>query len=162
MLHRLKQKRARKSNIPPHLQSTHQGGFTLIEGLVAAMIVGLGFVGIYGLSSVAINSMHTSVIRQKLQLQANQILDIIDSDRVNIALYTMDLKTCVAAAGSDTWEIRKEEWCERLAAETGIAQDNDLRQITVDTQVDGNHLVTVELEAENGAITIVMRRSYGS
>ncbi len=148
---------------PTRERTQKSSGFTLVEALVATLIMTVGFVGTYTLVGVVQNSMQASVMRQKLQLQANQILDIIEVDVTNVDQYNnMDLKVCAPPPnGTQTVSLlRQYEWCQRLRDQTGAAGANDNRIITVTTLADGSKDVQVLLEGLGGTIQVVMKRVY--
>lgn len=141
----------------------HSAGLTLIEAVVATALLGIGFAGVYTISAVSMRSMDQAVARQKLQMQANQILDTIDSDIANIDSYTMQLTTCAAPApGAATSLVRQFEWCSRLTGEVGAAVGAEQRTVTVTTLADGRKVVHVLLESDNQRVQIVMKRIYDS
>lgn len=135
-------------------------GFSLLEALIATAIMGIGFVGVYTLAATAELSLRNSVTRQKLQMQADQILEVIESDLTNIDQYNMSLKACVAPDGTETYKVRRYEWCQRLTGEVGAAATNDTRSVAITTLADGRKVVSIVLESNNGGIQIVMKRVY--
>jgi len=135
-------------------------GFSLIEAMVATAIIGVGFVGTMTLTGVAQQSSNESILRQKLQMQANQILEIIESDIDNIDDYNLDLSECPASAGATTIEAREYEWCTRMENEAGAATANDTRTVTVTTLADGSKAVEILLEALGGRVQTIMKRVY--
>ncbi|MDB2415278.1 prepilin-type N-terminal cleavage/methylation domain-containing protein [Rickettsiales bacterium] len=139
-----------------------EDGMSLIEALVATAIVGIAFVGVYGLVAMSEKSMRESVAKQKLQMQANQIMDIIDGDVDNIDNYDgIDLTDCVDPAGAtDKYLVRSYEWCSRLEGEVGEAGDDDIRSIEIETLVDNRKVVHLQLETFGGTVQIVMKRVY--
>ena len=137
-----------------------ENGFSLIEAILASAIVGIGFVGVFTLTVFSERSIQESVAREKLQMQANQILEIIfESDQYN----NMDMTSCNAPDenATDTYIIRGYEWCTRLEGEVGSADTNDTRSISVITDAEGNKIVHIELETRNGEVQVVMNRSFG-
>jgi Tfp pilus assembly protein PilV len=137
-------------------------GLTLIEALLATALLGIGFSGVYTMTAVASKSADLTIARQEMQLQANQILDLIESDLSNIDQYIMTLETCVAPDQGDTekYQLRKYEWCSRLAGEVGVATASDTRSINVTTLADGRKVVHIILEAKSGNVQIVMKRVF--
>lgn len=143
------------------LPSTKQEGFTLIEALLATALLGIGFAGVYSMVSVSAQSMAHTVARQKLQMQADQILDIIESDLSNIDLYVKDLENCVDPNGApDTHLVRAYEWCSRMNTEVGATNPADERSVDVTTLADGRKVVHVLLEAYDGVVQVAMKRTY--
>lgn len=152
------------------LATASQKGFTLVEALVATLVISIGFAGCYTLVGYVQESTQSAIVRQKLQMQANQILDLIEADSTNISQYNnMNLKVCTVPNGGETVTsvLRKYEWCQRLTAEAHAPQTNDVRMITV-TQPTvavcpapcSTYYVQVLLESDNKEIQIVMKRQY--
>ena len=137
-------------------------GLSLVEALVATAIMAIGFTGVYTMVTVSAQSVQQSVARQKMQIQANQILDIIESDSSNIDFYTMGLTNCTPPPGGTTliYLIRGYEWCSRLSGEVGAATANDTRAITVTTLADQRRVVEVLLESNGGRVQVVMKRTF--
>ncbi len=135
-------------------------GFSLVESMVASAIIGIGFTGVFTLTAVSESFTQRTIAKQKLQMFANQILDVIATDTANIASYGFNLETCTAAADTSVYETRRFEWCTRLSDELGAAGTTNNRTITVTTSTDGRPAVHVLLESHAGAVQIVMRRTY--
>ena len=72
----------------------NQQGIALIEALVAAVIVGIGFVAVYGLASTSTRVLMSSIDREKQNMLANMIYEDLLTDTVNIDKYhNMDFKS---------------------------------------------------------------------
>jgi hypothetical protein len=96
-------------------------------------------------------------------VQANQILDLIETDTANIDSYdNLNLENCDAPAPGEVrvWVLRRYEWCARLRDEAGTVMANDTRSVDVTDTVDGYKAVQVLLEANNAAEQVVMKRVY--
>ena len=65
----------------------NQQGIALIEALVAAVIVGIGFVAVYGLASTSTRVLMSSIDREKQNMLANMIYEDLLTDTVNIDKY---------------------------------------------------------------------------
>ncbi len=143
--------------------TSSESGFTLVEALVATVIIGIGFAGTYTLTGIVKNSMQKAVIKQEMQLQANQILDLIETDLSNVDLYhNINLSNCTAPLPEDTekYQLRPYDWCLRLNDKVGPATVNDTRSLEVTTLADGCKVVHIVLEGSDGTIQIVMKRAY--
>lgn len=127
---------------------------------MATAIVGIGFVGVYTLAVMSELTLHRSVAKQKMQMQADQILATIEGDTDNIDQYTLTLTNCSAPEQTDTYLVRQYEWCRRLNAEVGTATNSDTRTITVTTLVDGRKVVSILLGSDSGNVQVVMKRVY--
>ncbi len=140
-------------------------GFSLIESLIATAIVGIGFVGVYSLVVLSEQFTKWAIARQKLQMIANQIIEVIDSDTSNIANYSINLATCVdPGAATDVYLLRGYEWCIRMEDELGTAGATDTRAITItaDSPVAGKTSILIVLEAYGAKAQIIMQRTYGT
>ena len=59
-------------------------GVGIIECLVAAVVVGIGFVAVYGLSTASTNVLMSSIEREKANMLSNMIFEDILTDTANI------------------------------------------------------------------------------
>ena len=141
-------------------------GFTLIEALVSSAVFGIGFVGVYTIVAVSEQIMVKSAQKQKVQMIADQMLDIMATDTANIDSYGMDLSACTVPVTTDQWDVRGYEWCIRLNSEIGPVTANDDRSITIGSITDvtdprlGLRTVTILLEGNNEKVQIVMKRTF--
>ncbi len=154
---------SRRSHIAPLRGGTGKSaGFTLVEALVTTVIVGIAFTGVYSLTMLSRYHMQDSVARQKLQIQADQMLAVIESDLANIAQYNLNMANCVAPGVGVTTKsvVQPYEWCRRMNGEVGNAGANDTRSVQVTVLGDGRRVVHILLEALDGRVQIVMKRAY--
>ncbi len=128
---------------------------------MATAIASVGFVGTYTLVATSEVVTTRSIGRQKLQMLADQMFDIIDTDTANIDSYAMTLTTCtdpgVAASQPLT---RGYEWCLRMNNEIGAAVSGETRSITITTLADGTKVVHIVLDGYNSKIQVVMNRAF--
>ncbi len=143
------------------LSKTDQSGFSLIEAMVATLIMSVSFAGVYTLTSFATTSLKSSVDRQKMQLVANQMLEVIGNDISNIDNYNLDFTTCTAPVGGETqdYHINRYKWCRMLNDSVGNPAAGDVREISVTTS-GTNKIVHIILESRNGAAQIVIKNVY--
>ena len=143
-------------------------GFSLIEAMISAAIMALGFVGVFTLIAASEQFTSRSIAKQKMQMIANQIVEVIESDLANIDSYTMNLNlaVCTPPATADRWVVRGFEWCTRLKNEIDPALAN-VRTISITTIVDlvtglptDRRLVTIFLEGRNKSALVVMLRIF--
>ncbi len=127
--------------------------------MISAGIMALGFVGVFTLVAASEQFTTRSIARQKMQMIANQVVEVIESDLANIDSYTMNLGACVAPGTTDKWIVRGFEWCTRLQNEIDPTGAN-IRRITVTTLADGRKLVSIFLEGRNKSALVVMRRIF--
>lgn len=138
-----------------------QEGFSLLEAMISSAIIGVGLVGVVSLTAFSENYMQRSVIRHKMQMVADNMMEVIESDLSNIDSYTMDFTACPSAVeGAATYQVRRFEWCQTMDDKLGIATVNEIRRIVVTTQSDGKRAVEILLEDSDGATQIVMKRLF--
>jgi len=150
-------RKARKLLLP-HLSKCK--GFSLIEAMVSSGIIAMGFVGVFALVSASEGFTARAIARQKVQLVADQMMEIISTDLANIDSYAMDLSTCAVPATADQWVVRGYEWCIRLQDEIGAAGTNNTRTITVTTLTGDRRVVSIFLEGHNQTVLVVMKRIF--
>ena len=110
-------------------------GFTLIEAIVAMVIFGIAFTGLYLVFGVAIKGAYDAQKRMHPNLIANQIVESISAETRRDAndvlnplktpdIYGADLKNCASFGSSD---IRK-SWCTKLNEVVGGFQGTNSKQ----------------------------------
>ncbi len=143
------------------LNKNNQKGFSLIEALIATAISGIAFVGVFGLTGFSANSINSSSKQQSLQMVANQILEIVESDKANILNYNMNLANCTPPTESETqqYHINRYKWCRMINNLAGLTKAGDIRNISV---VSGVNQVTlhITLQASGGYPEIVLKKIY--
>ena len=76
---------------------TKQSGFSLIEALVAFMIISVGMLGIASLQTISMKAGHTAILRTSAVFNVQDILDRMRSNTTQIAAYAVD----AAGMGTD-------------------------------------------------------------
>jgi prepilin-type N-terminal cleavage/methylation domain-containing protein len=154
-----------------HRPPDAERGFSLIESIVATAIISIGFIGVYSMVALSEQFTKWAMARQKLQLYANQMLDVIEADISNnsatptyITNYgTVNLTNCTdPAPATATYLVRSYEWCTRMNANVAPATAGDIRSITV-TQNPANsteYWVLIRLEAYGAKAQIIMAKTY--
>ena len=110
-------------------------GFTLIEAVVAMVIFGIAFTGLYLVFGIAMKGANDAQKRMHLNLIANQIVESISAetrrdlnDDLNPlktpSIYNANLKNCASFGSSD---IRK-LWCTKLNEVVGGFQGTNYKQ----------------------------------
>ena len=127
-------------------------GFTLIEAIVAMVIFGIAFTGLYLVFGIAMKGANDAQKRMHLNLIANQVVESITAETRRDAndpknplktpdIYDADLKNCASFSSSD---IRK-TWCTKLNDVVGGFQGTNSKQkrsVTV-TKSAGNLYVDI-------------------
>lgn len=154
-----------------HLPGKDQGGFTLIEILISTAIMAIGFAGIYSLVTYSNVVLQNSIVREQLNLQANEIVEMIYSDREslkkdNISRYASQLSDCnKIVSGTKDYQKRAKQWCEKLNnnKHIGVKKHKDKRNVYVrrkSLNQDELSVVTVVLTAKDGKQSIVLKRAF--
>lgn len=142
--------------------SAKAGGFSLIEAMVATIVIGISFAGVYTMAGYSSISLKNSIDRQKMQLIANQILESVSSDYSNIDSYNnMDFTTCVAPTGAETqtYHQNRYKWCRMLNDAVGTSAVGDIRNIKIVTSTTSK-IVTVTLQSRLKNSQIVTKKVY--
>jgi type IV pilus assembly protein PilV len=86
------------------------GGFSLIEVLVALLVLSIGLLGLAGLQARSLKENHQAFLRTQATLDAYQIIDCMRANPNNIASYNIALGaaaptgTSIAAQDLDLWK----------------------------------------------------------
>lgn len=142
--------------------TNNQGGFTLIEVLMSVAIMAIGFAGVYILVGVSDQVLQNSIDREKLNYQANEIIETIHFDRDNLADYdnqNLGVTDCSTLTANSNLEV----WCNRITAELGAADTLDKRIIYVEQQtVDSKevNVVAIELSNKNGKNSVWVKKIF--
>lgn len=139
----------------------YSSGFSLIEAMVASLLIGISFVGVYGYTSFSSRFLNSSSERQELQLIADQIFNVIDTDKTNIDQYETNFHTCTAPTSGQTQKYitYKYKWCQMLYSKFGIAGTSDVRNIDV-SNISGGKLVTITLQTKGKRSQVVSKKFY--
>ncbi|MBV8208894.1 MAG: type IV pilus modification protein PilV [Burkholderiaceae bacterium] len=97
-----------------HQQRAVQGGMTLIEILVAIVVLSVGLLGLAGLQLKGLQVNQGSVYRWQASILAEDMADRLRADRVNAinGLYSGTYSANTAPAGT---ALPATEWADRLA-----------------------------------------------
>ena len=116
--------------------SAHSRGVSIIEALLAAVIVGIGFISVYTMTTAATRMTYQATQRDNDTQSASMIMDDIALDKftvgdssynqsISVAQYNnLDLTQGCNAAGNISASTRKFDrqrmrWCNSLVSETG-------------------------------------------
>ena len=143
--------------------------FSLVEAMVATMIMGIAFAGVYTMVAFSESNLQSSADRQKLQLIANQMLEIIRSNKENIDDYdNMDFTSCNPPAQDQTedYHDHRYKWCRMINDNFGSAADGQTREILIsDVSVQQDYVdptnipkkVEITLEVRGNASVTVQK-----
>ena len=119
---------------------SRQRGFTLIEVLIAALVLSIGLLGLAGLQSVSLKMNQGSYLRTQATNLAYEITDVMRANSSNRAAYLGDFSnvTCDleyvrtgAIAAADIAEWRNRLACLLPTGRGSITQTGTLVRITV-------------------------------
>ena len=113
----------------------NEKGFTLIEAVVAMVIFGIAFTGLYLVFGIAMKGANDAQKRMHLNLIANQIVESISAetrrdpnDDLNPfktpSIYNANLKSCGSYSSSDI----RNSWCTNLNDVVGDFQGTNAKQ----------------------------------
>jgi prepilin-type N-terminal cleavage/methylation domain-containing protein len=140
----------------------NQKGFSLIEAMIATLIMAITFTGVYTLTNYSSITLKNSVDRQKMQLIANQMIEAITIDEANIDSYNnMDFTTCNAPAVGQTqsFHLNRFRWCQMLNDAVGTPAVGDIRNIVV-TTLAGKKTLHITLESRRKASQVIIKHAY--
>jgi|TARA_B100000959_G_scaffold282393_1_gene348681 hypothetical protein len=130
----------------------NQHGISLIEALVAAVIIGIGFAAVYGLATTSTNMLMSSIDREKGNMIAGTIFEDLITDVPNLLSYhNMDFRTI--GSGNSAHMVKKTKWAGIAFKRFGTPQSNDKRKINVVKRtIDGKDvfIVTINLATRGG------------
>lgn len=106
----------------PHNKTSfrRQGGISLIEVLVAVVILAIGALGMAGLQMRALKGGQSSVQRSQAVIMSNYMFDAIRADRQNAANYSMAM-TCAVPNGGSRMANAQRDWIQGLKNALGNA-----------------------------------------
>ncbi len=136
-------------------------GFSLIEAMVATAIIGIAFTGVFSLTIYSADTLQSAAKRQKMQIVANQIMEVIENDFANISHYNLSFTTCAAPTSGQTqnYHVNRYKWCRMLNDMLGTPRVGDVRSVAVVTTGTSNK-VTVTLQGVGRQPEIVLKRVY--
>jgi type IV pilus assembly protein PilV len=73
----------------PGLRARAQGGFALIEALIAVAILAIGLIGTLGLQARSYAALQDSAMRTEATLAAESLLGIMATDQANLSAYAV-------------------------------------------------------------------------
>lgn len=91
-----------------------QRGFSLIEALIAIVLVSIGLLGMAGMQMTGLRNNQTAYYRSQATILSNDILDRIRANRAVMASYAVGMGT---PAGSGIVLTDLSEWKATIAAE---------------------------------------------
>lgn len=127
-------------------------GITLIESLVAVVIVAIGFLSVYQLTSYAVNSVSASLDRTKLNFLSEMMMEDIMADPKNAQLYQYKT-TCSYTSFGNTTQVsdqKRNDWNNRFRDVLNVkaCRANDTKE-TVITDT-GQYVARINIKNKDG------------
>ena len=107
-------------------KSNSNKGISIIEALVALVIIGVGFVAILQVSAFTISSMDRSMEKTKLNLLSEMIMEDMIGDPEKLSSYDNFNPSCNYSnkGGSNLHDKQKDKWRNKLAERNHIQIKN--------------------------------------
>jgi type IV pilus assembly protein PilV len=135
-----------------------QSGYSLVEVLVAVVMLSIGLLGLAGLQLNSVQNTNSATQRFEATTLAYDILERMRGNRVRAIAGAYDIALGEAPAGADVAATDLAAWKDALAAlpagDGAVAIDGGQVTITVawsdavDDDQDGNHTAQVHLRTE--------------
>ena len=142
----------------------NQNGVSLIEAMVATVVIAIGFMAIYTLSITSTRILMGTIDREKGNMIANTIFEDLITDTPNLLSYhNMDFKT--VGQGSASHIVKKNKWAQTASKRFGSPQTNDKRHIqVVKKSVAGKDIfiVTIDLATRGGKAKNQFKRVFNA
>lgn len=123
----------------------HQAGFTLIEVLIALIILSIGLLGLAGLQATGIRQNHSSLLRSQATILAYDIADRVRANRQDaLANNVYNIALGASASGSGVALADLTEWKAELAQKLPSGDGSIVRAGTIFT-------ITVTWDDSRGA-----------
>ena len=143
----------------------NEKGLGIIECLVAAVIVGIGFVAVYSLSTASTNILLSSIEREKGNMISNMIFEDILTDIASIRTCPTTCNyhnlnfTTPASGTTNSHDVKRTKWNTRSNTVFGSATTNDVRLIEVE-QIGSTtkFTITVSIASRDGRATNEFKR----
>ena len=107
-------------------KSNSNKGISIVEALVALVVIGIGFVAILQVSAFTISSMDRSMEKTKLNLLSEMIMEDMIGNPEKISSYNNFNETCSYSTkgGTNLHEKKKDKWRNKLAEKNHIRIKN--------------------------------------
>lgn len=100
-------------------------GISLIEVLVAVVVLSIGLLGVAAMQSVALRGGQSSLETSQAVMQTNAILDAMRANRANAAAYNTGGLVCAAAGGGTVAATDLQTWITDLKNNISNTDDDD-------------------------------------
>lgn len=96
------------------MYNRHQSGFTLVEVLVALLIVSIGLLGIAAMQSLALRNTGSSMERSQAVIQTYSYLDVLRANRDRAVLSELDMNMICDAENLPSSQVEQRNWINQL------------------------------------------------
>ena len=142
----------------------NQNGVSLIEAMVATVVIAIGFMAIYTLSITSTTILMSTLDREKGNMIANTVFEDLITDTPNLLSYhNMDFKT--VGQGSASHIAKKTKWAQTASKRFGSPQTKDKRKIQVlKKTIAGKDvfIVTIDLATRDGKAKNQFKRVFNA
>ncbi len=92
----------------------HQSGFSLVEVLVALLIVSIGLLGIAAMQSLALRNTGSSMERSQAVIQTYSYVDVLRANRDRAVLSQLDMNMVCDAENLPSSQTEQRNWISQL------------------------------------------------
>ena len=120
-------------------------GFTLLEVLIALVILSVGLLGLAGLQTTGLRNNHSAYLRSQATLLAYDIADRIRANKANLNAYALALSAS-APSGTSVAETDLNEWLTNVEnrlpeGDASVAINNEI--VTIQVQWNDSRSTTM-------------------
>jgi type IV pilus assembly protein PilV len=139
-----------------------QKGFTLLEVLVAMLILSIGLLGLAGLMASSLRNNHSAYYRSQATWLAYDVIDRMRTNRPNAVAYVVDMGAASADAAMAGIDIT--DWKATIAntlpagdGSVAVAVAGEARTVTVTIQWDDERGTQGKDDLDTGPLALVVR-----
>lgn len=98
-----------------------QRGATLLEVLIAVLVLSVGLLGVAALQASALRNSQSSYERSQATILTYSLFDAMRADMANVATYNTGGQLCAPPAGASLRDTQLADWMANLRANLGTA-----------------------------------------
>ncbi len=99
--------------------SAQQRGATLLEVLIAVLVLSVGLLGVAALQASALRNSQSSYERSQASILTYSLFDAMRADMANVASYNTGGQLCAPPAGASLRDTQLSDWMGNLKANLG-------------------------------------------
>lgn len=131
-----------------HVLKSRQRGATLLEVLVAVLVLSVGLLGVAALQAAALRNSASSYERSQATILSYSLFDAMRADAANAASYNTGGWLCTAPAGASLRDTQLADWMASLKANLGNSANTCVS--VAGCGAAGNCVVTVQWDDSKG------------